>query len=99
MQNNHYVGNGKFVLFSEGTEPAITVGPNAFCDIPEAYHGDITYRKAVAAGVIQPFTPAGQGDAAERKAQEKARKAADDGKKIKDGQTHADAQNKDADAE
>lgn len=57
--------------------------PLGFCDVPEKFTGDPTFRMGVKAGVIQVFDEAKQGAAIERAAHEPKRakeKPAADGK-------------------
>ena len=90
----HYVKNRKFLLRAAGCEP-LTVGPNAFVDIPEAYQGDPTYLLAVKAGDIQPFTTAKQGAKIEEKA-EAEKKAPKGGKASKASKSGKAAESKPA---
>lgn len=53
---------------SDGTK--MIVPHSSFVDIPEKFHGDITYKSAIASGDFTLFNTAKQGDAIERKAHE-----------------------------
>lgn len=61
--------NRTFLL--EGTDGAkMLIHPKGFYDVPEKFTGDITYRRAVAAGDLQVFETTKQGDAIERASNE-----------------------------
>lgn len=54
------------------------IRPKGFYDVPEKFTGDITYRRAVAAGDLQVFETTKQGDALERASHEEDAKNMED---------------------
>ena len=55
-------------LLEAGDGTSRLVPPLAFAEIEEKFTGDITYKKAVAAGELEPFNTTKQGDKLEEKA-------------------------------
>lgn len=82
-----FVGNAKYQLSDESGN-TMTIGPNKFEQIPDAFAGDLTYRLAVQAGTITPYTTAKDGDkaaeAAAKKEADKAKKATEKAEKKAD---------------
>lgn len=80
--------NRTFLLAAEDGS-TMTVRPNMFQNIPVKFTGDITYKRAVAAGDLQVFKTTKQGDAIEKNANEKdpASKQGKKGEKHSDGET------------
>ena len=65
-----YCKNQTFLLVAlDGSQ--MKTRPNDFNDIPEKFAADPTYKMAVAAGALEPFETAKQGDAIEKKANAK----------------------------
>ena len=70
-----YCKNQTFLLVAlDGSQ--MTTRPNDFNDIPEKFTADPTYKMAVAAGALEPFESAKQGDAIEEAARAPKRKKA-----------------------
>lgn len=62
-----FVGNAKYLLTDESGN-TMTVGPNKFEQIPDAFTGDLTYKRAVHAGFITPYVSLKDGEKAEEAA-------------------------------
>lgn len=67
-----FAGKHRTFLLTADDGSTMTVRPNLFQDIPIKFTGDITFKRAVAAGDIQVFETTKQGDDIEKKAYEKA---------------------------
>lgn len=69
-----YCKNQTFLLTAlDGSQ--MKTRPNDFNDIPEKFTSDPTFKMAVAAGALEPFETAKQGDAIEKNANAKKDKA------------------------
>lgn len=83
-----FAGKNRTFLLTADDGSTMTVRPNLFQDIPVKFTGDITFKRAVAAGDLQVFETTKQGDAIEKKANEKpaAAKQGKKGEKPSDGE-------------
>lgn len=70
-----YAGPRSTFLLTATDGSTMLIRPNTFCDVPDKFASDITFRSAVASGDLKPFETVKQGDAAESKANEKGTRA------------------------